>query len=382
MSFMRVVHLITGLNQGGAEAMLEKLLLAARKANPEIPQSVISFGDTGVVGRRLVRAGIHVEALGLSGLSPRTLKQLMRLALMLRRQRPDAVVQTWLWHADLVGGLCARAVGNRRVVWNLRNSMPQLASTKRLSRATALLCARLSGWLPAKIVCNSQAALRAHAAIGYDRGKCIVIPNGFDLDKFIHSAAARQRIRESWGAQPGDLFVGMVARVDAQKDHATFIRAALRVAKLYPGVRFVLVGAGVTEDQSIKSLLSELSLIDRFVLQERREDVPEVMSALDVFCLASKSEGFPNVLGEAMACATPAIAADTGDAREIIGERFLFPVGDSESLADRILQVLSLSREERCALGIAHRREVERRFDIKYVWYKYRDLYLSIYKDT
>jgi len=376
---MRVVHLITGLNQGGAEAMLEKLLLTGRRMNPEIEQSVISLGQSDIVGRRLTGAGIHVESLGLRGLSPRLFKQLFRLTMMLRRHKSDTVVQTWLWHADLVGGLCARAGGNRRVVWNLRNSMPHLATTKLLSRAAAFLCAHLSRWLPAKIVCNSRAALRAHTAIGYDPGKCVVIPNGFDLRTFVYSAEARQKIRTSWAAKPGEAFVGMVARVDSQKDHSTFIRAAGRVAISMPGVRFVLIGAGVTTDSSIQNLLSDLSLTERFVLQERRDDVQGVMSALDVFCLASKSEGFPNVLGEAMACATPAIATDVGDAREIIGDdRFVSAVADPESLAVCILYVLSLRPDERRALGLAHRRAVERRFDIEQVWCMYRDLYFSI----
>jgi glycosyltransferase involved in cell wall biosynthesis len=376
---MRVVHLITGLNQGGAEAMLEKLLLTGRRMNPEIEQSVISLGQQDIVGGRLARAGIQVESLGLRGLSPRLFKQLFLLTMMLRRHKSDTVVQTWLWHADLVGGLCARAGGNRRVVWNLRNSMPQLATTKLLSRTAAFLCAHMSRRLPAKIICNSKAALRAHTAIGYYPGKCIVIPNGFDLRTFVYSAEARKKIRESWGANPGETFVGMVARVDAQKDHATFIRAAGRVATSVPDVRFVLVGAGVPADLNIRTLLMDLSLTERFVLQERRDDVQDVMSALDIFCLASKSEGFPNVLGEAMACGTPAIGTDVGDVREIIGDdRLVSAVADPGSLAACILHVLSLSPEEKRALGLAHRRAIESRFDIEQIWRRYRDLYRSI----
>src|SRR5580692_1458698 len=211
---MRVIHLITGLNQGGAEAMLEKLLLTARRMNPDIEQSVISLGAPGIVGMRLQQAGIQVDSMNLRRLSPAFFAQLLRLTSTLRRHKSDAVVQTWLWHADLVGGLCARVAGNRRVVWNLRNSMPALADTKLLSRMTARICAFASGWLPAKIICNSNAALDAHAAVGYDAGKCVVIPNGFDLHLFVHSPEARERVRASWGARPGEVYVGMVARID------------------------------------------------------------------------------------------------------------------------------------------------------------------------
>jgi glycosyltransferase involved in cell wall biosynthesis len=374
---MRVIHLITGLDQGGAEAMLEKLLLTGRRINPEIEQAVLSLAPPGIVGERLTRAGVNVQSLGLR--MPRMVGQLWRLTHQLRRQRADTIVQTWLWHADLVGGLCARAAGNPRVVWNLRNSMPDLATTKLPSRVVARLCAALSGWLPAQIVCNSEAALHAHTAIGYDRRKCLVIPNGFDLRMFAPSATARQQLRASWGLAPEERLVGMVARVDVQKDHATFIQAAARVARITADVRFLLVGTGVTTDSRIRTLLNSLSLRQRFILQERREEVPPIMNALDVFCLASKSEGFPNVLGEAMACATPAVATDVGDVREILGDdRFVAAASDPEHLAACILNVLLLTPAERRALGLAQRATIQERFDIERVWGRYRDLYCVI----
>jgi glycosyltransferase involved in cell wall biosynthesis len=374
-----VVHLITGLDQGGAEAMLEKLLLTGRRINPELEQSVISLAPPGVVGVRLARAGIQVHSLGLRRPSPRLPGQLWRLVQMLRQQRAVTVVQTWLWHADLIGGLCARAAGNPRVVWNLRNAMPDLETTKPSSRAVARICAALSGWLPARIVCNSDAALRAHTAIGYDRRKCLVIPNGFDLRVFAPSATAREQLRTSWGLAPDERLVGMVARVDTQKDHATFIQAAARVTRDAANVRFLLGGTGVTTDDRIRTLLQQLALSESFILLERREDVPAVMSALDLFCLASKSEGFPNVLGEAMACGTPAVATDVGDVREILGEeRFVAAASDPEDLAARMLDVLSLAPAARRALGLAQRSRIEERFDIERIWARYRDLYCQI----
>jgi glycosyltransferase involved in cell wall biosynthesis len=376
--FLKVIHIITGLNQGGAEAMLEKLLLTGRRLNPEIEQTVINLGTPGVVAARLVRAGVHVESLGLR-FSPRSLKQLFRLIRRLRVDRFNTVIQTWLWHADLLGGLCARASGNRRIVWNLRNSMPNFAGAKLRSRAVAHLCALLSRWVPVKIVCNSHAALRTHVAMGYCVDKCVVIPNGFDLSVFSPSAEARREVRERWGTNSDELVVGMVARLDPTKDHATFIRAAIEVAPAMPSARFVLVGEGVTTDVSIGRLLAESGLAERFVLEERRDDIHRVMCALDVLCLASKSEGFPNVLGEAMACATPAVTTDVGDGREIVAdERLVAAVADPAGLADCIIRVLTLSPDERWAWGLALRRMVEARFDIQRVWGMYLRLYCSV----
>src|SRR5215469_7473946 len=252
---MKVVHVITGLNQGGAEAMLEKLVLTGRRMNPEIEQQVINLGEPGIVGSRLAHAGVSVESLEL-GLSPRPLGRLPLLARRLRSEASITVVQTWLWHSDLIGGLCARAAGNRRLVWNLRNSMPRHAATKRASRTVARLCARLSRRVPAAIVCNSMAALREHVAIGYCAEKCLVIPNGFDLRLFSRSESSRNEKRTRWGVEPGDVVVGMVARVDPLKDHATFIRAAAAVVMRAPRARFALIGEGVTRDGDIRALLA------------------------------------------------------------------------------------------------------------------------------
>jgi len=375
---MKVVHVITGLNQGGAEAMLEKLVLTGRRINPEIEQMVINLGKPGVVGSRLARAGVAVESLEM-GLSFHSLGRVITLARRLRSRPAMPVIQTWLWHADLIGGLCARAVGNRRVVWNLRNSMPSHPATKRASRAVARLCAWLSRRVPAAIICNSTAALQAHVSIGYCAEKCLVIPNGFDLRLFVNSASSRSERRARWGAEPADALVGMVARVDPLKDHATFIRAGARVAGRLPRVRFVLVGEGVTRDADIQALLTQTNLAGRVILEERSDDVQKIMSALDVVCLASRSEGFPNVLGEAMACATPTVATDVGDVRSILGDdRLVAAAGDAQGLANCIEYVLGLDEHDRRVLGLRQRCQVETRFDIEKIWNRYRDLYASI----
>jgi glycosyltransferase involved in cell wall biosynthesis len=175
------------------------------------------------------------------------------------------------------------------------------------------------------------------------------------------------------------VLVGMVARVDPLKDHATFIRAAARVSARIPGARFVLVGEGVARDGAIRALLADTRMTDRFILEERRADMQRIMSALDVFCLASLSEGFPNVLGEAMACGTPTVATDVGDAHDILQDhRLLAPVGDPERLAACIGYVLGLDDTARQALAARQRHSVETRFDIERVWGQYRELYRSI----
>lgn len=171
----------------------------------------------------------------------------------------------------------------------------------------------------------------------------------------------------------------MVARIDPLKDHATFVRAAARVAARIPRARFALIGAGVTQDDVIQDVLKETQLSSRFILEERSDDVQNIMSALDVFCLASRSEGFPNVIGEAMACATPTVASDVGDVRTILAdERLVAPREDSARLANCIEYVLTLGEQDRRELGLRLRRRVQSDFDIEHIWSRYRELYAGL----
>jgi glycosyltransferase involved in cell wall biosynthesis len=375
---MRIVHVITGLGQGGAETMLEKLLLGARQQDVMIDQSVISLTTVGVVGERLLAQGVQVRALGLRA-SPTSWLSLLRLVLWLRRAGHSTVVQTWMYHADLVGGVAARLAGHRRVVWNLRQSGLSKGDISARTRAVVRLCGWLSRVVPQRIVTNAKVAIAAHAPWGYDTQRCVVIPNGFELTVFDRTALARDRMRRAWQVAESDVLVGLVARMDPQKDHANFVAAAALVAQACPQARFVLVGRGIPADQALQALIDAAGLRERFILQDQGLHIPDVMNALDVFCLSSRAEGFPNVLGEAMACETPSVTTDAGDARWLLGnDELVAPVADPAKLAACVLRVAQMSAEQRAALGQQQRQRIAQHFDIHTVWRQYLALYQQL----
>ena len=375
---MKVVHVITGLGQGGAEAMLEKLVLVARRLDPAVEHEVISLGAIGEIGVRLASLGVPVRALGMTRPFG-VVAALPRLARWLHASRPHSIVQTWMYHADLVGGLAARLAGRRNVVWNIRQTGLELRDIGRSTRGVVRACAALSRWLPRRIVCNAHAAIAAHVRLGYVSTRFTVIPNGFDVQRFARDTDARQRVRAAWGIVDGEIAIGMVARLDPQKDHANFIAMAARVAQVLPRARFVLVGRGIPADHDLAAAIAGVGLGDRVVLDDERTDIPQVMSALDIFCLSSRAEGFPNVLGEAMACETPSVSTDAGDARMLLGDDALVvPIECAQALAACVLRIAQASGNERRQLGATQRRRIESEFEISQIWQRYRDLYAHL----
>jgi glycosyltransferase involved in cell wall biosynthesis len=375
---VHIVHIITGLGQGGAESMLEKLILAARLEDPSITHEVISLGSMGEIGPRLVLAGVPVRALRLNQPTG-ALVGLPTLVAWLRAAGPHAVVQTWMYHADLIGGIAAWIAGQRRVIWNIRQTGLELGDISRATRSVVRVCAALSRRLPKKIVCNARAAIPAHAALRYHTEHFEVIPNGFDTSKFTRQSEARPALRKNWRIADDEIVIGMVARFDPQKDHSNFVAAAAMVASEVPAARFVLVGRGIRKNPDLTEHIARIGLSSRFVLEEQRGDMPAVMSALDVFCLSSRAEGFPNVLGEAMACETPAVSTDAGDARMLIGDDALIAqAGDPAALAACILRAARLPPSQRAELGRRQRSRIESEFNITQIWRRYRALYKQL----
>lgn len=339
---MNILHLITGLSDGGAEAVLYRLCTH----DAENRHVVVSMMDEGKYGPLLRAAGVAVHCLGM----PRgrvTVRGLWRLWRLLRAERPT-VVQTWMYHADLVGGVLARLAGVRAVCWGIHNSNLEPGKSRRATIWVARLDARLSRWVPAAIVCCAAQARDVNVRLGYAAEKFVIIPNGYDVGLFRPDAAARARLRAEWGVPDGVPLLGMVARFDPQKDHANLLAACARLQASGADFAAVLVGTGCDAgNAALVQQLAAAGLTQRVRLLGRRDDVPAVMAALDVHVLSSSlGEAFPNVLAEAMACGTPCVTTDVGDAAQIVGETgWVVPPRDAAALAEGIAAALKEWRE-------------------------------------
>jgi glycosyltransferase involved in cell wall biosynthesis len=344
---MKCVFVITGLAAGGAENLLLQILTHADSLQGS---TVITLSPGGELLPQFQAAGISVETLGMHSRVPSPLV-IWRLARRLCALQAD-VVSTWMYHANLVGGLAARMAGIP-VVWGIHNSSANLQLLRRSTRWVIRVGAWFSHWIPALIITPSEHARKLHVARHYAESKFQVIPNGIDLDKFKADPEARESVRRELGLQMDTPLVAMVARYCPPKDHAGFIQAAGLVAKLRPDVHFLLIGTGTAVDNiELQALIRQAGLLQNMHCLGLRTDVPRLTAALDVSCLASFGEAFGNVLGEALACGVPCVSSDVGVAAEMIaGAGKVVPVGNPQAFAQALLDVLQLDVAQRRVLA-------------------------------
>jgi glycosyltransferase involved in cell wall biosynthesis len=339
-----VSHVITGLGVGGAEMMLVKL--AGAMDRRRFQSHVISLSSDTALADAITQSGAELDVLNVRPTLTHALPTVARVIRSLTRARPD-LVQTWLYHADFIGGLAARRLGVP-VIWNVQSSTLDPAGISRRTIRTVKLCAWSSRFLPRVIVSCSHAAVEVHRQIGY-QDKFRVIPNGANLDVFRPDAEARHAVRRELGLDDATPLIGMVARFHPQKDHAGFLAAAADLRRSHPQVRFLLCGLGLSGDNdAIMSPIRQLGLEKDVSLLGLRLDLPRIYNALDILTLSSSfGEGFPNVIVEAMATGVPCVVTDVGDSRIIVGETGVtVPRHDPAALARGWRSLLELPADE------------------------------------
>lgn len=371
---MKVLHVIVGLDVGGAENMLKRLIES--DSNSISNTTVVSLTTLGPIGEILCAQRVRVYALGMTSIFslPFTLWRLVRL---IKKYRP-ALVQTWMYHADLLGGLAAR-LASCRVIWNVRSTaIPQgaMSGTYWIVR----LCAKASSVIPARVICCAQAAKVAHIKLGYVDSKMTVIPNGYNFKSLVFSLNSRVKARTGFGFGVDDIVIGTVGRFDPLKDFHNFVTAASKLSARRNDVKYVMVGRNIdATNATLLEWIENAGLTDKFLLLGERSDIPSVLSALDIFCLSSVNEAFPNVVVEAMAMSVPCVVTRAGDAAEILGdEEFVVPVQDSNALSDALFRLCEFSPADRTMLGVKLAKKVRKEYEINEIRKKYEKVYEEV----
>jgi len=375
---MKVVHIITALHAEGAQMMLYNLL--CRMERSRFDSAVISLSNRGRMADKLADITVPVYPINMKPGLP-TPAAVLRLIRKIRQIKPD-VIQGWMYHGNLAAQLGA-ALGPLRVpvLWNVRGSHYVLKDEKPLTAATIWVNAKLSGF-PAKIINNSAASALGHEQkLGYRTDKRVVIPNGFDTSTFVPSPEARRSVRDELGLANGELLIGLVARFDPLKDHLGFLNAAALLLSKSPKVHFLLAGRGIDKTNVVLSrAIADLGIAEQLHLLGERSDIPRLLASMDVATLSSYSEGFPNVVGEAMSCGVPCVVTDVGDSAWLVGETGLVvPPRDPNALAAAWNKMIEMSPESRQKLGQCARQRVLDSFSIDQIARRYEEIYEQVY---
>jgi len=374
-----VLHVITSLDTGGAEMMIIKLL---ETLQPWLNSCVIVLMDRGTLAPRLEALGVPVRYLGLpKGAIPgiHTIRQLLRLA----REFNPSVIQGWMYHGNLAAWLVAKILRPQpTLIWNIRQTLYQLDTERRTTGWIIKIGALLSR-APLSIIYNSALSALQHEAVGYSQSKRIVIPNGFDLKLFKPDAQQREFVRQELSIPPTVRLIGHVARYHPMKDHNNLLKAARVIVDSQNDVRFVLIGRQVDRNNAaIEDQIKNLGLEQHVILLGERPDIPRIMTAFDLVVSSSAwGEGFPNVIGEAMATGVPCVVTDVGDSAYVIGNSGLIvPPGNHYALARAIVEMLALDSELLAKGSGAARDRVSNLFSIDQVGLSYLNLYLEAAK--
>ncbi|QDT64989.1 glycosyltransferase [Calycomorphotria hydatis] len=359
---MKVTFCITELDPGGAERALQQIVLVLQREGVEV--TVVALSGPGVVGEELLQAGIPVTYLhSCCGWDVRVLWKLRNY---FRHECPD-IVQTFLFHANIAGRIAARWAG-----------VPIVNSGIRVAEKRSPWYLRLDRWtehLVDQHICVSQSVLDYSVSVGgLSRGKCTVIPNGVDFDRFANAAPIS---KSELGISEESNCLLFVGRLDPQK-RPGLILEALRQEFLSPNVHAVFVGEGPLKEK-LEGECKTLSLSDRVHFLGRREDVPQLMKMADVLVLTSLWEGMPNVVLEAMASGLPVVATEAEGIQELLAppaRGFLIENDSPEAVAKGIQKVLKEPHIFQPAAETAQNHTAEH-----LTWDSAAERYLRLYRD-
>lgn len=356
----KIIHIITTLDVGGAESMLKRLAIET-KEYPNYKQLILNLSEPGKNGMDLSNEGIEVINLKIKSFLYWPIR-IYKLINIIRKEQPLAVY-TWMYHADLIGGMASYIAGIRNIIWGIRCT--NVSSRSIITKILIRVCSLLSYVLPRVIICCSHSAKKTHESIGYCSKKMKVISNGYNLKNFNPDNNIKNKIKKNLGLSGDSKIIGTVGNFNELKDFNNFIKAASIAAENYENVYFFMIGRGLDrQNNQLMNWINKSKIQHKFFLFGQT-DPHDLYAAMDFYCLSSKSEGFPNVVAEAMAMKTPCIVTDVGDAKIIvnnIGE--VVPPNNSNELGKGFIKMLSKPNFLVTKMGEDARHSISKNYNI------------------
>jgi glycosyltransferase involved in cell wall biosynthesis len=370
---MKIIHIITGLGRGGAETALSRLIIHSHRADAAHQIVTLRTPDPSMA-TPLVEKGIVIKSLNMSKTT--FFPAIYRLVRYLRQEAtgPNTIIQTWLYHGDFCGSLAAKFARIKApIIWNLRRT----AFPKGLTGLIAKINKKMSHNIPSAIVSCSRAGAQHHIRHGYRSDRFQIIPNGYDITQFSPNPSQRVTLRERLLIPTEVRVIGIMGRYNPIKGHIQMLEAISRTN--IPNLHFLFVGRDIAEAADLQPWLTHKAVANKISILPETNDIEHIMAGLDFLCMPSLSEGFPNVVAEAMSCGIPCIVTDVGDAADIVGDTGLvLPDANPATLIRGICQALGWSSNTWEAKSKKARQRIIDTYSINRMCLTYFDLYDDI----
>jgi glycosyltransferase involved in cell wall biosynthesis len=370
---MKIIYVIGSLEIGGAEKTLYRFLVESDMDKNDV--LIICLTAYGEMGHQLLKQGWNVVNVMIN--KKNFLYSFYKIFNLINNFKPD-IVHTWMYHSDFIGGIIAKIAGVKNVIWCIRTT--NLAADAKLTRFIRRTNALLSYIIPSRIVCVSESAKSKHTSLGYKSKNMIVIPNGYSADAFINvNANFRSLFRSNFNIA-NELVIGSVGRFNFVKGQDIFVKSAIQVLERYPNIKFLLVGRDNNwQNRTLNTLIQNSGFTDSFILLDERDDVPQCLSVMDIYCLPSRTEAFPNALVEAMLSGLPCVATDVGDTKIIANNLCtIVPSENSDALANALINMIEMPESQRKLLGEKGKEHIQKEYSIDKMVRRYEDIYSEL----
>lgn len=368
---VEVLHIINGLGLGGAETTLVNII--KNQQDRTLHHSVITLGGSYYYEQVLKDLGVTLFEFKIKRNPIRTLLNICKIT------KSYDLLCTWMYHSNFLGFFVSKLC-RKPLLWNIRHASLSPEYNRHTTLFVNSVCAFLSRWVDV-VAYNGDKSKLIHEKCGYLPRKNIVLVNGCDLDVFHFIPEARSAIVQELTISKESRIVLSLSRFSPIKDVPCFLKSFALIKQQFPSAVAVMCGDGLSRDNAVLvELLPEykLQLGQDIFLLGKRQDVPELLSAADIFVLHSASEAFPNVLIQAMACETLCVSTDVGDAKEILGDcTNIVPPGDCVNLSKKACEMLVLEEIEAEKICKKNMELVHEKYDLSQVVHFYEDVIKS-----
>lgn len=376
MRNIKILHVITTLERGGAQRVLFDLI--KNNLDKKIIHIVICLSIETKYTSVFRSNGIKV--FHLNGLNIiQSIGILFKLVKKILEIRPD-LINSWLYHSDLLASIATLLVPKSiPIIWSIHHSSKKLTGESLHTKISLKLLTLISHLVPKKIIYCSNFANEIHRKLGYKDDKSIIIDNSVDTSIFYPNNNYKHEIRNLIKIKNEEILIGLIARNDPNKGIDMFLKVIKALSKKKTNYKFMICGENMNYKKLKHQFGSYMNFCsDKLFLLGEIKDPEKIFNSLDLLICPSITESFGLVALESICCGTPVVASNLRAFKEILGEEFLVKSYKVEFFVEKILFLLSKDRQDLRNYVFKKSQKVSSKFSQEEMIFKYNSIYKKV----